>query len=728
MTLASWPAKETLRLAKLQGYHILDTPGEPAYDDIAALAAYICQTPTALVSLVDASRQWFKAKVGLEADETPLEGSFCLHTIQQSDVMVVEDALQDPFFRDTPLVVNAPHIRFYAGAPLITPDGHAIGSLCVIDYRPRQLGESQRRALQMLSHQVVAQMELTHHAQRLSSAHEHLEQRVQERTVRLTSALHRLLKTQAKLLKREAALRHSSLHDPLTDLPNRSYFLQRLEQSIQLVSREPNRLYAVLFIDLDDFKPVNDVLGHEVGDLLLQHVADQIKLLLRKSDLVARLGGDEFAVLLDDIPNQEHAIAAVNRLQKQLRQPFVIDKQKVFVSASIGITFSSIGYRQPEAALRDADIAMYHAKKQTKQRAKAQLEAQVKPQTSSQKAFHQRQNLQNRQPHGKSGSASDSHLTGQSNSQLTGQLNGQLTHGNHSVGTHRAPIVIQDDVPLGGQQFAIFDAAMQGVARARLTLEDELRQALLKHEFHLYYQPIFNLAPNLAPKRVTQQLTSFEVLLRWHHPTRGCLEAEAFIAIAEEIGIVRQLGDYIIQTACAQLKQWRQRSGSEQLALHINLSSLQIRDAKLFPYWQTMLSQYQLPASAFQIEIDEQILLSSDPTITAELRQLKALGFGLCVDDFGRGHSSLSRLHQLEVDALKIDRAFIQALATPGGSDIVKTIVDLGRSANMRVIAEGIETAEHLQFLMALGCEFGQGYWLSAARSATATDQALSTL
>jgi diguanylate cyclase (GGDEF)-like protein len=694
MTLASWPAKETLRLARLQDYHILDTPSEPAYDEIAALAAYICQTPTALVSLLDASRQWFKAKVGLEVDETPLEGSFCLHTIQQSGVMVIEDALQDPFFRDTPLVANAPYIRFYAGAPLITPDGHAIGSLCVIDYHPRQISESQRRALQVLSHQVMAQMELTHQAQQLSSSHEYLEQRVQERTVRLTSALHRLLKTQAKLLKREAALRHSSLHDPLTDLPNRSYFLQRLEQAIQLVSREPNRLYAVLFIDLDDFKPVNDVLGHEVGDLLLQHVAEQIKLMLRKSDLVARLGGDEFAVLLDDIPNQEHAIAAVNRLQKQLRQPFVINKQKVFVSASIGITFSSIGYRQPEAALRDADIAMYHAKKQAKQRAKAHLEAQVKLPMSSQKIFHKRQNLQSRPSYDR--------------------LKG-------AGGLYRAPIIIQDDVPLGGQQFAIFDAAMQGIAQARLTLEDELRQALHERQFHLYYQPIFNIAPNLA----TRQLSSFEVLLRWQHPTRGCLEAETFIAIAEEIGIVRQLGDYIIQTTCAQLKQWRQQRGWEHLALHINLSSLQIRDAKLFPYWQTMLSQYQLPASAFQIEIDEQVLLSSDPTITAELQQLKALEFGLCIDDFGRGHSSLSRLHQLAVDALKIDRAFIQALATPGGSDIVKTIIDLGRSAQMRVIAGGIESAEQLQLLMALGCEFGQGYWLSAARSATATNLAL---
>lgn len=667
MTVAPWPAKETLRLAKLQDYDILDTLPEPAYDDIVLLAAHICQSPTALISLIDAKRQWFKAKVGLDIDETPRSLSFCNFTIQQQGILLIEDTRQSAQFREHPLVTGSPYIRFYAGAPLVTPDGHALGSLCVVDYQPRQLTEDQLQGLRVLSHQVMTQMELTRYAKQLELANEHLEQRVRVRTAGLTAALQRLLKTQTKLVKREAALRHSALHDPLTGLPNRSYFIQRLAQAIQLSRRQPKHLYAVLFIDLDNFKPVNDTLGHEIGDLLLQHVANQIKLLLRKSDLVARLGGDEFAVLLDSVPNKEHAIVAVKRLQKQLRAPFMVEGRKVFISASIGITFSSMGYRQPEAALRDADIAMYHAKKQAKQHLKSQLKTQLK----------QQQFL------------SDSLKT---------------------------PVVIQDEVLLS-QQFAVFDTAMQGQASARLTLEDELRQALSENQFHLYYQPIFNL--------VDQRLTGFEVLMRWHHPDQGCLDAGDFIAIAEEIGVIQQLCHWLVQTACQQLKKWRQYPEFDRLSMYVNLSLRQIRNPQLMTQWQSGLAEHQLPASAFQMEIAEQVLLSSDPTIATALQQLKANGFGLCIDDFGQGYSSLSRLHQLAVNTLKIDRAFVRELTNPNGIDIAKTIIDLGNSTDMAVIAEGIETAEQLKTLAALGCRLGQGFWLSEALSAAAIDRVL---
>lgn len=661
MTSAS-SATETLRLAKLQDYGILDTPPELAYDDIAKLAAYICQAPIALVSLIDAKRQWFKATVGLDVAETSRSVAFCTHTIQSKDLMVVEDARHDPLFRHNPLVVGAPYIRFYAGAPLITSDGHALGSLCVIDYQPRRLTPEQLQALERLSRQVMAQMELSCQADQLHSSNEHLEQRVKERTSKLTVALHRLLEAQSQLVKREAALRHSSLHDPLTGLPNRSYFLQRLSQAIRLHNRQPSHLYAVLFIDLDNFKPVNDALGHEVGDLLLQHVAKQIKYKLRSSDLVARLGGDEFAVLLDDIPDEDHAIVAVQRLQEQLREPFLFSDRKIFIGASIGITFSTVGYREPEAALKDADVAMYSAKKRIRQQVKEQLKTQRQQQTQE-----------------------------------------------------NSPILLQEEVPLMSQRFAVFDAAMQGKAQARVTLEDELRQALIQEQFHLYYQPIFDLE--------RQTISGFEVLLRWHHPTRGCLDANDFIQVADEIGIVRQLCTQVVQSACKQLKQWRSHPHYKTLAMHINLSLLQVRCPRLVSIWQTGLKSHQIAAAAFQLEIDERILISSDPSITTVLQQLKSEGFGLCVDDFGRGHSSLSRLHQLEVSTLKIDRAFVEELDAPGGRDIIKTIINLGNSANIAVIAEGIETAFQLQTMIALGCKRGQGFWLSKALSANVIDR-----
>ncbi|MEL6902085.1 MAG: EAL domain-containing protein [Cyanobacteria bacterium J06606_4] len=674
MTLAPWSAKETLRLAKLNDYGILDTLPDETYDDIAAITAHICQTPTALVSLIDASRQWFKAKIGMEVSETPRSIAFCAHTIQQPNVMVVEDTHRHRIFCDNPLVTGPPYIRFYAGAPLITPDGHALGSLCVIDYEPRSFTEAQRKTLQVLSRQVVAQMELSRQSLKLQQANETLEQRVEERTASLTRSLHRLLKTQTTLLKREAASRHKALHDPLTGLPNRSYFLQRLDQAIQLTNRQPSHQYAVLFIDLDNFKPVNDTLGHDIGDRLLTHVAKQIKQLLRKSDLVARLGGDEFAILLDALSSERQAVTAVKRLQAKLNEPCEIDNHQIFISASIGITFSSLGYRQPEAALRDADIAMYQAKEQAKKRVQAQLKAQ-----------------------------------------LEGQLQQQYTD-------QKSPILIQDEIPFSGQQFVVFNAEMKDRVKARLSFEDELRHAVLNDQLHLHYQPIFDLG--------TRQLYGLETLLRWHHPTKGYLPARDFITIAEDIGIIRQICSRTIQLTCEQLVNWRkiqQENGSLQpadqpsspdqlpLKIHINLSLTQIRYPQLIVQWQAALKKYQLPASAFQLEIAESVLISGEPVITDTLQKLKQLGFGLCVDDFGRGHSSLSRLRQLEVDMLKIDRSFVNELNHEEGVDIVKTIVAFGQSAGMEVIAEGIETAEQMNQLTALGCQRGQGLWLADA-------------
>jgi diguanylate cyclase (GGDEF)-like protein len=683
MQADSWPAKETLRLSKLKSYNILDTLPEPAYDDITALAAHICQTPTALISLIDGDRQWFKAKVGLEASETPRHMAFCDRTIQQSEILVVEDARQDPRFNRNPLVTGEPYIRFYAGAPLITPDGHYLGSLCVIDYQPRQLTAEQLQGLQVLSRQVVAQMELSLQATQLQVSNENLEQRVHERTFRLTSVLNRLLKTQNKLLKREAALRHSSLHDPLTGLPNRNYFSQRLDQAIQLASRRPQHLYAVLFIDLDNFKPVNDTLGHEVGDRLLQHVANQIKRLLRKSDLVARLGGDEFAVLLDDIPNEKHAVIVVQRLQARIKRPFTINNQQIFIGASVGITFSSQGYSHPEAAIRDADVAMYQAKKQAKQQAEERLQAQL------------------------------------NQTKPVNQL---------ALSSFKSPILIQDEREPAQQQFVVFNAAIQNSDRAKKSLQEELHQALNEDQFHLYYQPIFQLSSGQLSGSLSGSLSGFEVLLRWHHPTRGCLPAEEFVAIAEEIGIMRQLCEKTIRTACQQLQQWRSHPRGHALSIHLNVSPQQIMYPELLPQWQAELAQCQLPAPACQLEIEEQVLLSSDPMVMAVLQRVKDMGIGLCVDDFGRGHSSLSRLHQLNVSALKIDRAFIKALTSAEGADIVKTIIDLGRSADMAVIAEGIETPAQLKTLMQLGCPFAQGFWLAEPLSAKAINQTLSNL
>ncbi|MEM6449330.1 MAG: EAL domain-containing protein [Cyanobacteria bacterium P01_D01_bin.105] len=712
MTAEFSPAHETLRLSKLQDYDILDTPAEAAYDDIAELAAHICEAPTALVSLIDANRQWFKARIGLDATESPRNVAFCAHTIGQDGVLIVEDTHHSVRFKDNPLVTGEPHIRFYAGAPLVTPDGYALGSLCVIDYVPRKINLHQRQALQILSRQVIAQMELARQREQLKRMNAGLERRVSERTARLTAALQKLLVTQNKLQRREVALRHSALHDPLTGLPNGNYFAQRLAQAIQLANRQPSHLYAVLVIDLDDFKLVNETLGAEVGDRFLKHIAQQIKQMLRKSDLVARLGGDEFAVLLDDISHEDQAITAVERLQTQLKQPFEINHEPVFVGASIGMTFSTQGYRQPEAALRDADVAMHHAKRQTKQRTQKLLESQLHPQNQK------------------------------------------------DLGPLKSPILIQSEQTPTAQRFAIFDTTLQGNNEARAVLEDELRQAMLTDQFELYYQPILKLPVNPRLNNEIgletdarseletdpwlnygidywrEHLVGFEVLLRWNHPERGCLEAGEFMAVAEEIGIVRLLCKQTIDTACSHLSQWIALSQRSDLKIHINHSLAEMQSTQLLSHWQSALAAHRLPPDACRVEVNEQLVLSDDPTIRKNIKLLKALGLNLCINDFGRGHSSLSRLHQLEISSLKIDRTLIQQAEIQrtdiektgelgntdesGSADIIKTILDLGRSIDVDVIATGIETAPQLTTLNQLGCKLAQGFWLSRPLTAQA--------
>ncbi len=676
MSVVSWSAKETLRLAKLQDYSILDTLPDRAYDDITKLAAYICQTPAALVTLVDADRQWFKAKTGVSISETKRDVAFCAHTIQQTSTLIVEDAHHHPRFFDNPLVTGPPYIRFYAGHPLITPDGYALGTLCVLDHHPRKITPQQIKALQVLSHQVMTQMELSRRSQELQQINSSLEQRVRKRTASLSASLHRLLKAQSALLKREATSRHDALHDSLTGLPNRSYFLQRLDHSIQLAQRNSTHQYAVLFVDLDNFKPVNDTLGHEIGDQLLKHVAARIKLLLRKSDLVARLGGDEFAILLDGINDKSEAITAVRRIHWQVGQPFSIEGRQISIGASIGMTFSQLGYQQAEAALKDADTAMYQAKRQAKEKSQMQINLQIK--------------------------------------QQAGQLN--------------SPIVIQEEPNQSVQQFAVFDAGIKNRTQARLTLEDDLRQALIRGQFSLHYQPIFSLQ--------AQQLAGLEALLRWKHPRRGWVSAKEFIQIAEEIDVIRQLSPILIEQACQQLSRWifpnanhpdadqktkkatRSPHSRRDIKLHFNISAAQLRSPKLSSQWQSALKKYQLPASAFQLEIDESLLLNKETAITTNLSAIKALGFGLCIEGFGKGHSSLSRLHQLKVDAIKLDPAFVQNLSHSDDVKLVKTISDFGRSAGMTVIASGIETAQQLSLLISLNYQLGQGNWLSAALSA----------
>ncbi|MEG4212355.1 EAL domain-containing protein [Microcoleus sp. S13_B4] len=472
----------------------------------------------------------------------------------------------------------------------------------------------------LLKEEIEARREAEAALQKLTSE---LEQRVASQTAELRQAVNELQQAQIQLLQREEKLGHDAFHDALTDLPNRAWFMNRLQQAIDLSYRREDYLYAVLFIDLDRFKVVNDSLGHLVGDELLKSVARQLQASLRHTDAVARFGGDEFVILLEDIKDIDEPNRVAERIQNQLRQPFNLNDYEVFTEISMGIIVSTMGYDRPEDILRDADIAMYYAKAQ------------------------------------------------------------------------------------GRGRYEVFDPAMQTVARTRLQLENDLRRAIALQEFCVHYQPIVSLS--------TGQVSGFEALVRWHHASGIIYPPAEFIPVAEETGLINELGWWVLQEACHQIGIWQQQfPQTPPLAINVNLSGVQLKQVNLLNRIEDILQQTGIPSYCLKLEITESCILETVSREEKMLKQLKALGIQLCIDDFGTGYSSLSRLHEFPIDTLKIDRSFVSRIGVDNsGVEIIQTIVTLARSRGMDIVAEGIETPTQLQKLRDLGCEFGQGYLFS---------------
>lgn len=470
----------------------------------------------------------------------------------------------------------------------------------------------------------------------------------------------------------EDKLMQQALHDTLTRLPNRAFFMERLQQAIEQAKRDQDYVFAVLFIDLDRFKVVNDSLGHLVGDKLLVAIAHRLQMCLRLRDAVARLGGDEFAILLDGIRDASDATAVAERIQKKLAMPFSLDDYEVFTSASIGIVCSElqpgkgpvtpsdplnpqmksaevltpeapaptakagendqfpvrnpespIKYERPEDLLRDADAAMYHAK------------------------------------------------------------------------------------ALGKARHEVFDLSMHTRAVALLQLENDLRRGVERHEFRLYYQPIVSLTNG--------NITGFEVLLRWQHPQRGLVVPGEFMQVAEETRLIVPIGWWMLRSACGQMCAWqKQFPTNPPLTISVNLSNQQFTQPDLIAQIEQILEETGLTARSLKLEITESVIMENAESATTLLANLRALGVQLYIDDFGTGYSSLSRLHSFPTDALKIDRAFVSRMCVDEGNEaIVQTILILAGHLGMDVIAEGVETAEQLAQLRALQCEYGQGYFFA---------------
>ncbi len=845
--------EEQARLAALRRYDILDTPPEEAFDCLVDLATTVFDVPIALVSLVDEERQWFKACYGLDVRETSRDVSFCAHAIVSDKVMVIPDATQDPRFCENPLVTGVPGIRFYAGAPLRTPDGHNLGSLCVIDTQPRHdFKAKQRQVLAGLAAQVVGELELRLTAERLrrerdltrqleaelsnffalsldlfciagadgvfthanpaweralgfsveelaaqpflafvhpddreateramerlrdESSLEGFEnrystkagdyrwlrwsaqadraahrgyavardvterkraeaelQRVSQERINILESISDIffsldpewhftyINTQAEsflgrprdmllqnnvweafpeiteylfyekcheaaasrrqvtfeeyyppdnrwfevhlypasdglsvyladvsdrkqheaaqremnrelerrveartaeLAALNAQLQHDAFHDALTGLANRALLLDRLAQAIR---RRSDKGYAVLFLDFDRFKLVNDSLGHDAGDALLVALGGRLEGCVRPSDTVARLGGDEFVLLLENVTSHEATLRTVERIQNEVAKPFEFAGHTLHTSVSIGIVSSETGHDSAEAVLRDADLAMYRAK------------------------------------------------------------------------------------ALGKARYQVFTQEMRERAVSLMSLENDLRGAVEREELRVFYQPIISVAD--------EHVTGFEALVRWEHPEHGLVSPAEFIPIAEDTGLIIDLDRWVLKEACRQVKAWQAGfADGSSLTVSVNLSGQQFGDPGLAGYVGEVLIETGVDPSLLKLEITESTLMQQADLTVATLQQLKALGVQIYIDDFGTGYSSLSYLQRFPANTLKIDRAFVnQMLHSPESNALIATIIAMAENLKLTVVAEGIETQEQLERLRALGCQYGQGYLIA---------------
>ncbi len=870
------PFADEQRLTTLHAYGILDTPPDPALDELTQLAADLFHTPAAMISLVDRDRQWFKSRVGIAVSETPRARSLCDTAIGADTVLVVPDARADPRFATHCLVAAAPHIRFYAGAPIRAQDDQALGTLCVLDFRPRAFTEAERAALAVLARQAGVHLELRRRNHLLGAQARDLAQerdalrnaRTQierndeqmravvaqttdawweidfetgrsyyspaglamlgragedvpgdmrlwallndpEELKRQLAMIHRAVDegrnhfayetylmhrdghhvpilarafisrdakgkairiagTDTDLSKRNAALRaledeqlqrqvlarkaeeslkllnnlaqrvpgviyqyrlypdgrscfpfssdgirdvyevspeavredatavFARLHpddyeavaasiadsartlqpwrseyrvvlpvqglrwrqgfaqperledcsvlwhgcitditerklaeanthrlayfDSLTGLPNRAQLLDRIHQAME-TARRSGQVGALLFLDLDNFKRINDARGHSVGDALLVRVAQRLSELLRPGDMVARLGGDEFVILVNELGRHHEsasrmAMAVAERVRKVMETPCLIDGWLYSGAGSIGLTVFPRGESSIDDLLREADTAMYRAKE------------------------------------------------------------------------------------TGRNRIALFESSMQAAVEERLALEHDLKEAIGTEQITVSIQPQVNAA---------REQIGGELLLRWTHPRRGAVSPAVFIPIAEESGLILRLGDFVLCHACEALA--RLAAAGRELSLSVNISPRQFRQDDFVDKVRALLARTGAPAARITFEVTEGHLIEDWQDAAQRMAELSQLGIRFSIDDFGTGYSSLAYLKKLPLHEIKIDRSFVQdAPDDPNDTAIVRSILATAKHFRLQVVAEGVETEAQAQFLVALQCDLLQGF------------------
>ncbi len=421
----------------------------------------------------------------------------------------------------------------------------------------------------------------------------------------------------------EEKLRYNAFYDSLTGLANRNFFMERLDEAINTAKSKKTQEFAVVFVDLDRFKLINDTVGHTIGDKVLIAVANRLKNCLPKYSTLARFGNDEFLLLLDSQTNRNKVIELVEEIQLQMSLVFGISGQEITVTASIGVVFYDKEHKTGEDILRDADNALHIAKKQ---------------------------------------------------------------------GRHCS---------------IIFDESMRAAALHQTRLEKDLYRAVERNELFLVYQPIVSIED--------EKLTGFEALIRWNHPELGLVSPLQFIPIAEENGEIVEIGNFVLEEACRQLRVWKKQYSQDlPLFISINVSSKQLLQKQLLTDVIQALEKYKIEPHQLKLEITESVVVENSDHVISILKQFRAMGIKLSMDDFGTGYSSLSYLHKLPINTLKIDRSFVSQVTIENESaEIVKTILLLAKNLKLETVAEGIEAFEQLQFLKEFGCDYAQGYYFS---------------
>nr|MDJ0774390.1 bifunctional diguanylate cyclase/phosphodiesterase [Mastigocoleus sp. MO_167.B18] len=452
-----------------------------------------------------------------------------------------------------------------------------------------------------------------------------LEKRIDECTKKLNKTFKKLQQEILEKQKLKTRLHDVIIRDSLTGLPNRVLFINKLETVIKRSKEESDYHFAVLFLDCDRFKIINDSLGHAVGDRLLIAIAQRLSKIYTSKYTLARFGGDEFAILLENLVDVDMAVGVAKNILHQLSAPFYIAKHEIFINASIGIIWGDNEYEKPEYLLRDVDTAMYRAK------------------------------------------------------------------------------------DMGRARYHIFNPEMHRTAIELLELENDLRRAIKRQEFLVYYQPIVSLT--------TGNITAFEALVRWQHPTRGLLFPNEFIPVAEETDLISEISMWVLNSVCQQLSFWQHYlSQEDSVSISVNLSPKLFSQYNLIAKFDEIINRTNVNPMGLKLEITESMIVEHSHTVKKIIQQLKLRNIKLIMDDFGTGYSCLSYLHSLPFSSLKIDQSFIKIMENnQNNMGLVPAIIAMAHSMGMTAIAEGVETKEQLAQLRNLNCDFAQGYLFAEA-------------